>query len=874
MEDLHFLPYLRRGLIRHAAVADPLTGAIGPAQAHLELTVAGQLVSKAASLLAPHHVASLNPAEILRREPSPESVDVESNYFPLIEFAAPDLPWRFSPAGPAMNGRLRPWLALVVVDAEEKRIEFFAAQGGTARLAVDAAYLNQLPRISELWAWAHVQSSEPPGQVASAAKNDPAALRSRIVCPRRLEPGKTYRACLVNAFAEGEDNVSIPAWDAASGQSVSLTVFDSWTFTTSKQHGDFEYLCELLEPATDAGEIGVRPVEVSTAGVDVNWPRDPTVIDFVGALADVGVITNRVPLGHDAFSAAVEPMLNETLSRGADEPKPANYDPLRDDPVVGLPFYGAWPAAVTSVPQSGWARAVNLRTDRRIAAGLGAKTVRRNQEELMAAAWDQLGSVREVSDELNRGRLSAEVGRSWLARVAVVDQGDRVGVAASLMPYLRVDGEPARKVASAGKAPVAILDRAWIRRTPRARAASASTAYLVATSPDATTRDLRALDYQAIAQPVGISFVEAEIQTDIPAASVFSKGALDHALGSLVAERVGGARLKDFLTGKIKIGRPPRRRPGRQRTKRAELAAALGIAEAVAAINPLLDTRASLVSRIPALADLLPEGELPAEFPLTPQFPDPLFWDLEKLDQDVIVPGLGDFPNNRVRLLAVNAGFVGAYLVGANHELAREFLWREYPTDLSGTFFQRFFDYADQQMVDIEPIAGWVPNSSLSDNLPNASASTVILIRGDLVRRYPDVNVFLTPQKSGEPDYENAVQPSFEGRLTRDVLVVGFPVDPDVVLGSPEYFVVLEERMTAPRFGLDIERRGPLTGWDELAWTDFASSGEHIGPGPIGSLGSPIFDGVEWGRNAAHLAAAVHQRPYRRLYPAGVLVKR
>ena len=43
MEDLHFLPYLRRGLIRHAAVADPLTGAIGPAQAHLELTVAAQL---------------------------------------------------------------------------------------------------------------------------------------------------------------------------------------------------------------------------------------------------------------------------------------------------------------------------------------------------------------------------------------------------------------------------------------------------------------------------------------------------------------------------------------------------------------------------------------------------------------------------------------------------------------------------------------------------------------------------------------------------------------------------------------------------------------------------------------------------------------
>ena len=50
-----------------------------------------------------------------------------------------------------------------------------------------------------------------------------------------------------------------------------------------------------------------------------------------------------------------------------------------------------------------------------MAAGLGARTVRHNQEELMAAAWNQLGAVREVSDELNRGRLSAEIGRTWQA---------------------------------------------------------------------------------------------------------------------------------------------------------------------------------------------------------------------------------------------------------------------------------------------------------------------------------------------------------------------------------------------------------------------------------------------------------------------------
>jgi hypothetical protein len=290
------------------------------------------------------------------------------------------------------------------------------------------------------------------------------------------------------------------------------------------------------------------------------------------------------------------------------------------------------------------------------------------------------------------------------------------------------------------------------------------------------------------------------------------------------------------------------------------------------------------MGRIPALRSLLPAGELPAAFRLVPQFLDALFWDLLKVDKDVLVPGLGEFPNNRVRLLAVNAGFVGAFMIGANHEMSREFLWREYPASLTGTFFQRFFDYDDEKTVDVAPIDGWLPNSSISGNVVNAVSTTVILIRGDLIRRYPDVNVFLAPQDTHrQPDYTGSVQPTFESRLAADVLVVGFPLAPRTVLGrtgGPEYFVVLEESVTAPRFGLDIRRQGALTTWDELAWTDFAPSISHISTGPIPDLGTPHFPGtgasggdIHWGRNSAHLAAAVHQRPFRRLYPATELVK-
>lgn len=897
MANLHFLPYLRRGLARHIEAVDPGTGGIGPAEADMGLVVAGQSIATTARLLAPHHVVSLSAAEIVRRYPVPNAVEIEPNYFPLVEFAAPDLPWRFSPAAAGPHGRLRPWLALVVVEADADDIEYTVAGNGLGLLTVAPTRLEQLPPIDDVWAWAHAQSSVAPGEVAAAVTASPGSLRSRLVCPRRMEPATTYRAALVNVFKRGPDERSEPAWGDTSTEPVSLTVYDTWTFTTSVETVNFELLCERLVPDARGGTLGVRKVDVTNPGIEVDWPRQRMSIDLVGALAEVNVITDAPPDGTNAFTATVVPMLNAALGRAADQAVRDGYDALNDDPVVGVPFYGNFPSNATHVPRAGWAREANVQVDARIAAGLGAKTVRRNQESMMAEAWNQLGQIREVSDELNRGRLSAEVGRTWQARVAVVDAGDRVAVAAPLLTFLRVGGEPARKVAARGPAPKVIIDRAWLRKTPRARGASASRAFLKGTSTGATASDVLAFRYQDVAQPLGIKPIEIRLEGDAVSGPILTSTQISWVASNGIVTAIGGEQLDRFVRGELGLDMPlaaraPQegqpigpRRPRRRRRppphpsglhRSRPRGPALEIAAAVAAIDPLAVTRASLVARIPALSRLLPAGELPAALRLAPQFTDALFWDLAALDADVIVPGLDAFANNRVRLLAVNPKFVGAYLVGANHEMAREFLWREYPADLGATFFQRFFDYADREIVDIGPIGDWVPASHLSANLPNAAASTVILIRADLVRRYPDVNVFMAPQgRRGRPDYTRAVQPSFEGRLGSDVIVVGFPLAPDVVLGrgtDPEYFVVLEERVTAPRFGLDIERSGSLTTWDELAWTDFGVGNAHIGPGPIGELGTPELDDVVWGRNAAHLAAAVHRRPFRRVYPAGRLI--
>ena len=42
--------------------------------------------------------------------------------------------------------------------------------------------------------------------------------------------------------------------------------------------------------------------------------------------------------------------------------------------------------------------------------------------------------------------------------------------------------------------------------------------------------------------------------------------------------------------------------------------------------------------------------------------------------------------------MKTNQEFIESYLVGLNHEFARELLWNEYPTDMQGSYFRQFWD--------------------------------------------------------------------------------------------------------------------------------------------------------------------------------------
>src|SRR5689334_23740532 len=136
----------------------------------------------------------LDPRVVVRTDPRPNSVDVEPNYLPLIEFDPPDLPWLFTPAASGPDDRLRPWCVLVVVDlAVVARPQLEPGRPLPVLEVPGALVATELPDLAESWAWAHTQVVAPDGEdPAAALAARPAMNVSRLLAPRRLRPGTRY----------------------------------------------------------------------------------------------------------------------------------------------------------------------------------------------------------------------------------------------------------------------------------------------------------------------------------------------------------------------------------------------------------------------------------------------------------------------------------------------------------------------------------------------------------------------------------------------------------------------------------------------------------------------------------------------------------
>ncbi|HEX7746943.1 MAG TPA: hypothetical protein VF462_16995, partial [Micromonosporaceae bacterium] len=265
-----------------------------------------------------------------------------------------------------------------------------------------------------------------------------------------------------------------------------------------------------------------------------------------------------------------------------------------------------------------------------------------------------------------------------------------------------------------------------------------------------------------------------------------------------------------------------------------------------------------------------------------PEIDVPMYEPLKDLSSELFLPNVQLVENNSITLLESNQKFIESYLVGLNHEFARELLWREYPTDQRGSYFRQFWDVrgflaapdADPQALrerlrDIPELHTWSVDSGLGSHdhreaQGDKEEELVLVIRGELLKKYPTAVVYahraawertgdggidksrprklwpLTDAEAANPPRALVKSPLYEAKVEPDIYFFGFDLTAEVARGGqivdgeedPGWFFILQERPGEPRFGLDLPQAAPqptLHTWNDLAWTDVLTTYEAGG---------------------------------------------
>jgi hypothetical protein len=215
-----------------------------------------------------------------------------------------------------------------------------------------------------------------------------------------------------------------------------------------------------------------------------------------------------------------------------------------------------------------------------------------------------------------------------------------------------------------------------------------------------------------------------------------------------------------------------------------------------------------------------------------PVFDLPMYLPLVESSSERFLPNSHLLERNSVTLLETNTRFLEAYLVGLNHEMSREFLWRGFPTDQRGSYFRRFWDSAEDGVEHVQELHAW--RKPLGQNGDAPSGMAVLAIRGDLLAKFPNTAIY-AQKASGDGTVAKPFRldpsgpqlaPVFEASLA-DIHFLGFPLTPAKLRGTgpgtsaspdPGWFIVLQERPGEPRFGLDVTGRAAPQRWSDLSW--------------------------------------------------------
>lgn len=285
-----------------------------------------------------------------------------------------------------------------------------------------------------------------------------------------------------------------------------------------------------------------------------------------------------------------------------------------------------------------------------------------------------------------------------------------------------------------------------------------------------------------------------------------------------------------------------------------------------------------------------------------PRFPIPVYNYLEEISPDYIVPNISEVPKDSILLMEVNSKFIESYLMGMNHEMSRELLWREFPTDMRGSYFRHFWEYdnspfaivdedlpAEEFMeklkafqdthADVEELHKW-KNAGTGGSLKSlgengrSGMGVVLMVKGDLFKKYPNTLVYAqkgnrvgSQIQLSQYNSDNASWPVIKGHMEPDIYFFGFELTVDQVKDGNGYFFVFREIPGQISFGLDaFSYPAPsLNTWNDMNWGHMGASPKHVkiyqNPKNL-SGGTPANEPI-WNNdsNAADIASILYQSP-------------
>ena len=575
-----------------------------------------------------------------------------------------------------------------------------------------------------------------------------------------------------------------------------------------------------------------------------------------------------------------------------------------------------------------WIEELNLDPTNRVAAGLGAAVVQDLQEELMESAWDQAGQLRETNKHLRNSQLAREISSNVYERsFQKMEQNTLITMFSSFHSKVAIKHE--NKSASA---------KQWFQESRIPRAIFSPPFTKISKKVDRlhnrrfdfkSTISSEILDRFKRGPNIGSGVAALEIPRSGPLLT------LDYLVDSPVLHRLNLSITEDGFRGQ-ELTNYLQNAPVEERqivenmensipntpstTDEPQITGEL-LGDVYDGLVHSLDPKLTIESKI-LLEVTRPERKLEETrdkldiINAYPEFRRPMYEPLRNLSEDLIFPGIKNIPQNTIGLLKTNPTFINSYMVGLNHEMARELLWREFPTDLRGSYFRQFWDAStaverenqmhllqtgtvpseqkEEEIVekyfDIPAIHRW--NESEHQDLRRVaqregaeqSEVEVLLIKGELLLRYPGTIIYATRAKPGATNIDKPVVsmddddiklPVFRGTVSPDITFLGFDIKISELMGSgdnsdPGYFFIIQEQPSEPRFGIDsdndvINGNTPPDTWNDLNWKHVESSlgvNNYIDMnGPLNGL--KLENGVTWGLNSADNAYIFMQRPFR-----------